>query len=425
MIVGNSTAQERILGVHASLGSDGAGVWEFEGTAGDVISVTVGSEDLDPVVYLLSIAGDELARDDDSGPGTDARLLAVLPETGRYVVGVTAFDGESGSYEVTVHEMPPVEITVGDSARGDLGSGAVAAGVWEFTGDAGAVVSVAVGSDAFDPVVELLSPAGEQLARDDDSGPGTDARLLAVLPETGPYVVRVSAIDNEPGPYEVTVHEMRPAPVMVDGSDTGDLGSGSVAAGVWEFTGDAGVVVSVAVGSDAFDPVVELLSPAGEQLARDDDSGPGTDARLLAILPETGPYVVGVTAFDGEPGPYEVTVHEMGPVEITVGDSDTGDLGSGSVAVGVWEFTGDAGAVVSVAVGSDAFDPVVELLSPAGEQLARDDSGRLLAVLPETGRYVVGVTANDDGTGPYEMAVRVVEVREKHEMNTTSEGVLR
>ena len=504
MTAGNATAQEalELLNVRTSLESDGAGVWDFEGTADAVISVTVRSDAFESVVYLLSIEGDELARD-DSGPGTDARLLAVLPETGRYVVGVTAFDDGSGPYEVAVHEMQALPVTVdgSDGDEGDLGSGAVAAGVWEFEGDAGDVVNVAVRSSDFDPVVELLSPGGEQLARDDDSGPGDDARLLAVLPDPGRYVVGVTALDGEPGPYEVAVHKLQALQeVTVGESARGDLGSDAVAAGVWEFTGaagdvvsvavgsddfdpvvellssggeqlardddsgpgndarllavlpetgryvvgvtafddragpyemnvrkyesDAGVwefegaagdVVSVAVGSDDFDPVVELLSSGGEQLARDDDSGPGDDARLLAVLPETGRYVVGVTAFDGEPGPYEVAVHEIQPLQVTVGESVRGDLGSGAVAAGAWKFEGAAGDVVSVTVGSGDFDPVVELLSSGGEQLARDDDSgpgtdaRLLAVLPDTGQYVVGVTAFDDGSGPYEVAVHKMQ----------------
>ena len=139
------------------------------------------------------------------------------------MVGVTSFDDEPGSYEVAVHAMELAELTVEEPATGDLGSDGAVAGVWGFAGSAGDVVSVTAGSDDFDPVVELLSPGGERLARDDDSGPGTDARLLAVLPETGLYVVRVTASDEKFGSYEMTLQAIVVQQLEVNAASDGVL----------------------------------------------------------------------------------------------------------------------------------------------------------------------------------------------------------
>ena len=140
-------------------------------------------------------------------------------------------------------------------------------------------------------------------------------------------MVGVTAFDDNPGPYRVAVRKMDVSPLaMNDEGSSGHLGEDGSAVGVWGFEGVAGAVVSVTVSSDAFDPVVELLSPAGEQVADDDDSGPGTDARLLATLPETGTYVVGVTAFDDKPGPYRVAVQTLDAQELEIDNLSSGVL---------------------------------------------------------------------------------------------------
>ena len=121
--------------------------------------------------------------------------------------------------------MRASELTVNEPVRGDLErDSAVAAGIWVFEGGEGDVVSVTAGSGDFDPVVELLSPGGEQLARDDDSGPGSDARLLAVLPETGRYVVSVTAFEGFGfGSYEMTVQVVDVQTLEVNAASGGVL----------------------------------------------------------------------------------------------------------------------------------------------------------------------------------------------------------
>ena len=64
-------------------------------------------------------------------------------------------------------------------------------------GSAGQFVSVTVRSEVFEPTVQIASPAGEELARDDDGGPFTSrvidhARLVARLPARGRHIVRVA-----------------------------------------------------------------------------------------------------------------------------------------------------------------------------------------------------------------------------------------
>ena len=387
-------------------GTVSAEQWSFDGRTGQVVRVTAGSDAFDTVVRLLSPSGEELARDNDGGPGTDSQLEAALPATGRYVVDVTAYnDTGSGPYQVAVRTVPvrPLE---------EVGAGEITAegggDYWSFEGEAGQVVRITASSDAFDTVVRLLS---------DDGGRGTDSQLEAGLPAAGRYLVRVGALGIGTGPYQVAMGTALVRPL--EGAGTGEItaeGGGDY----WSFDGAAGQVVRITAGSDAFDTVVRLLSPSGEQLAWDDDGGRydggrNTDSQLEAVLPAAGRYLVDVAAYPGTgAGPYQVA---MGPALVRpLEGAGTGEItaeGGGYY----WSFDGVAGQVVRITAGSDAFDTVVRLLSPGGEELARDDDGglgsdsQLEAALPAAGRYLVRVGAYEDITGPYQVAMGLVPVR--------------
>ena len=103
---------------------DGSGVetWWLDGTAGQVVSVSIRSRSFRASIHIVSPTGEELARDDGRGPldtRRDPRLVAHLRTSGRYVVRVaTAGRGASGAYEVTARalEVRPIEADV--PARG-------------------------------------------------------------------------------------------------------------------------------------------------------------------------------------------------------------------------------------------------------------------------------------------------------------------
>jgi hypothetical protein len=78
---------------------------EFEGNAGDVISVSVNSNDsIDTTIALIDPTGFTLISDDDGGLGFDPEIeRQVLPSNGRYVIMLSAFSlGDAGEVEVLV-----------------------------------------------------------------------------------------------------------------------------------------------------------------------------------------------------------------------------------------------------------------------------------------------------------------------------------
>ena len=124
-----------------------------------------------------------------------------------------------GSLEetITVSHAEPLRLMLNTPVRGALlGDGA--GGRWFFDGwTAGQEIRVAVGSDAFDTVVELVSPTGAVIDTDDDGGSGTDSLLEATLPVPGRYQVLVTAYnDTGTGTYTVAVHGDRDGEVFRD-----------------------------------------------------------------------------------------------------------------------------------------------------------------------------------------------------------------
>ena len=127
---------------------------------------------------------------------------------------------------------------------------------WSFEGLVGQVMSVTVRSDTFEPSIPLLSPTGEELARDDDGGPndrGYDpARAVAFLPTDGRYLVRVATDGRASGgACEVQVHAPTVAPLALNTPAEGRYDDAR-GPDVWSLDGSAGQIVSIHRASRRF-----------------------------------------------------------------------------------------------------------------------------------------------------------------------------
>lgn len=76
-------------------------VYAFEGHAGQRIQIDMTSVEIDSYLILLDPNGNDLAQDDDSGGGTNARLFVTLPRDGIYLLMANAYEaGQTGSYNL-------------------------------------------------------------------------------------------------------------------------------------------------------------------------------------------------------------------------------------------------------------------------------------------------------------------------------------
>jgi len=208
--------------------------YRFAGRAGQRLQATMTSEAFDAFLELFSIADGtrtSLGTDDDGagGESTDARLTFTLPTDGDYVIEARSFgDGAEGAYTLSLAEAAPEaaptplafdtvvqgEITETDP-EDDEGRGYHAYG---FSGAEGNRVQIVMRSGDFDTFLQVARAEGdfEMLASDDDGlGEGTDSRLTYILPATGDYVIRASALGSEDdqGLYSIELTDRGPQPV--------------------------------------------------------------------------------------------------------------------------------------------------------------------------------------------------------------------
>ncbi|MBD3887080.1 trypsin-like peptidase domain-containing protein, partial [Phormidium tenue FACHB-886] len=77
--------------------------YTFEGKAGEQVMIELFSPDFDAFLILIAPNGRETLQDNDGAGGTNARIIATLPENGTYVILANAYEsGATGSYSLRV-----------------------------------------------------------------------------------------------------------------------------------------------------------------------------------------------------------------------------------------------------------------------------------------------------------------------------------
>jgi hypothetical protein len=213
-------------------------VWTFEGSEGDVVTITMISDDFDPLLELYTAAGYEdndapLLVNDDAESfelGTDSQIPGFqLPEDGEYVIVATAFSGD-GEYEISLEEGgDPVlqgqaaidaaeAIAYGDEVTGEISDDATRV-FYVFEGSEGDVVTItmiAEDNDALDTTLELYSTEDYDAnsfalmsnddALDADIGNYNSQITEFELPEDGEYLIIATRFSGE-GEYTLTLEE--------------------------------------------------------------------------------------------------------------------------------------------------------------------------------------------------------------------------
>jgi hypothetical protein len=364
-------------------------VWTFDAQEGEYVTIrldAVRPEELDTYLEIYDGDGFVLAEDDDGGEGTNSMIPDLgIDRSGTYQIHVSSYEGE-GDYQLwlTVADEPSGggEITYGESVEGMLYGGG--AHEYQFQGGNGDAISIgmsALGSE-LDCYLELVSPEGDTLVFDDDSGGSLDALIeYFVLPADGVYRIIASDISGEAGEYQLF---LRIAQLSIKGTLVpGQTVSAELEQGSrhhWLFEGEAGDFVTISMDALAkdLDVYLEVYTPNGELVATDDDGGGDSNAAIFELeLTDTGSYrVVGRGYNDEQAGAYELTL-EM--VELTIQGSLTPDTPvTARVEPGQrhnWLFEGRAGETVSISMTAveEGLDAFLELYAPGGELVVTDD----------------------------------------------------
>lgn len=277
-----------------------------------VYRIRMASDDFDTV---LSLEGNGISLRSDDAEGSNSMLTARLAP-GRYILRASGFqDTINGQYELSVasHALPQ---GVDDAADGELVPGRELTALYQgqpvtyrLRLDGRKLVELDMRSSEIDSGLRL--EGNGVTLEDDDSGEALNARIATVLPP-GDYSVRASAFDAGAGVFTLSatlsdvpadagggalqVGQSRNARLMSGASDRYTFSIARAGSYLIEMSSDDGV-----------DSLLRL-SRDGEEIAADDDSGGGLDARIEEQL-EAGDYAVEASsAVGGEGGRYRIGV---------------------------------------------------------------------------------------------------------------------
>ena len=312
--------------------------------AGDIRIEAAGRGNGDATLSLLGPDGAEVASDDDSGGNGAARIETAL-QPGTYCAVVRSFDDTPMTAFVRVGRTEMEALTPGmdaapdpatdqgDSAAacadapilGTLGDApltfqgpANAAGHIRFTLDAPMPVSITAENSDADPAIKLLGADGDQIAENDDFD-GLNARIDVSAPlDAGTYCIALEAISNPDAPIDVAISRYDPASALaslyaqgeaappLDGSveitDLGALGNrtrqdlqvGGTTQWFKVTLDSPGLLLVEALASNTDgDPWLVMYDDLGREIARDDDGGDGTNARMTGRT-MAGTYLIGL-----------------------------------------------------------------------------------------------------------------------------------
>jgi hypothetical protein len=283
---------------------------------------------------------------------------------------------------------------------------------WPLTARENETVILSVESGRFDPLVELLSPAGAVIAQNDDVRPGEQrAMLLAALPSAGEYKVRVTASKGASGgEYRLTIRRFVASETPLGARTASALGPDL--AGWHRFRAEQGQTLVVTARATAFSPEIEILTPDGEPLAAS-SSQPGEGvARSAFRALRAGAYHARVAAEGGSGAPresYALTVATARTFPFEVGAAETSrrvDAGG----LDLWAFDAEAGEVVrvtarSAGVGMQLALSYVPPLDDAGQPRLPPGNLQPVAFLPSDPKAGGEVTAVLNVKGRYQAEV--------------------
>jgi len=225
--VDNNGGYRKSLSTFSCRGANGAPVDLFEFTlpADSTAAMVLTSSELDGYLTLLDTAGNVLRSDDNSYGFGDPLIVQYLP-AGTYRLAARSASGAAGGlYEVDVRSTPGsrppfcaarATVPLGGSVSGSLSftgcqhPDGTFADVYRVDVSSSGTVDFNLKSDAFDAFLVLLDAKGNVVARDDNSGGDTNARITMLLAPGSYYVVAKASTDyTAAGAYTLSVQALQ------------------------------------------------------------------------------------------------------------------------------------------------------------------------------------------------------------------------
>jgi hypothetical protein len=308
----------------------------FEARRGDIITINMRriSGNLDAYVAVEDEKGQLAATNDDLDGSLDAAIDSLLIlDPGFYTVVASRFGGEAGdshgSFVLTLDTAPTsgqgrspqsaLLLRYGDEMIGMIDRDSPYR-YYTFGAGRGDIVTISMDrtSNTLDPYLILSDAAGIQLAADDDSGPSNNALIQSfIIPQSGAYLIQAARLDRDAGVtagnYVIRLQGVTgEAPVVAPGTLTVLYGSSvggqitnDIPAITYAFLGNEGDVITIDMiaTQETLDASLLLFTSASVQIAEDDDSGLGKNARIADFaLPADDIYYIVASRYQFQGG---------------------------------------------------------------------------------------------------------------------------
>lgn len=293
--------------------------YDFIGAEGDLIIITLTSDDLDTYLFLLDADGEEIRVDDDSAGNLNSQIGPFeIPADGVYTVVVSSFgqvaDGtpEFGAFSLDIAQVEAQQITIDEPITGEINAdtGSTLA-AYTVDVDAGETVAFILETNNFSVFMSVQSAEGDF---DQQTFGGSD--ILGPLTPAGDsrYTLVVNTFDSFiVADYTLTVQTVIPQaltrnePIEADFSESPLL--------YYTFDAEVNDTISVMVMSEGrVDTIASVNTSDGVELAFDDDSGSGFDPEINdLVLDQTGAYAVVIRPYiEGDQGEITLLVEDTG-----------------------------------------------------------------------------------------------------------------
>ncbi|MCL2008474.1 MAG: PPC domain-containing protein [Treponema sp.] len=285
----------------------------LQGTAVNLYTITVPAgrlivyteSNMDTLIRVYNSDWDEIAFDDDSGNELNARV-SVHVGAGTYTIGVAGWSsGAIGPYTLFAATEPIIitPVTAGRPHNSILQG--TAEHLYSVTVPAGRLTVYTESN--LDTLMTIYNADWEEIAYDDDSGDGYNARVSIRVP-AGTYTIEVRGWGSgDVGPY--TLHASS-EPVVVTA-----LTPGRPHNTILQGTMDHVYSVTVPTGrlivytESSLDTLINVYNAQGIIVAMDDDSGDGLNAYIDTRVP-AGTYTIEVRGWSsGDVGPYTLFIN--------------------------------------------------------------------------------------------------------------------
>ncbi len=352
--------------------------YTLQAEAGQVVTVTLTSEDFDTYLSILDGSGNVLAENDDNIGTNSAIQTFALPQGTSYQILVESYSqhsssgAETGAYTLSVVEQQIAHIEYTQSVTDSLTDGLLSQD-YVFSGQAGDAVVITLNSDDFDSYLSLRDSSGNEIVTNDDSGGTLNSQIGPyTLPATGSYTIRASSLGgSSTGAYTLTLNKVDVTAITYDQAVEVTI-SKSGESRFFTFQGATGDLITIsAVSNGSIDTSLTLNDPYNSQIAADDDSGSGPDPEIYQqLLSADGTYTVELMAVNGSNGKITLTVKRTLPPSLDEGAQSVFFTNSG--ATRALTFAATAGQTVKLTMtvdGTQSGSPNVSVLQ-AGQTLA-------------------------------------------------------